>query len=58
MTTTKVGKKALQIGQFLAALEYRLPSQLVSLRADNKGAILLIANPESHQCTKHIEMQH
>ena len=46
------------IAQFLAALGYKLPSQPVSLRTDNRGAILLTANPEFHRRTKHIEVRH
>ena len=58
MATTEAGKEALWIGRFLAALGYRLPGQPVSLRADNRGAILLTANPEFHRRTKHIEVRH
>ncbi len=58
MATTEAGKEALWIGQFLAALGYRLPGQPVSLKADNRGAILLTANPEFHRRTKHIEVRH
>lgn len=46
MATIEAGKEALWIALFLAALGYRLPSQPVSLKADNRGAILLTANPE------------
>ncbi len=58
MATTEAGKEALWIGQFLAALGYRLPGLPVSLKADNRGAILLTANPEFHRRTNHIEVQH
>ncbi len=58
MATTKAGKEALWIGQFLAALGYRLPGQPVSLKADNRRAIRLTENPEFHRCTKHIEVRH
>ena len=58
MATTEAGKEALWVARFLASLGYRLPSQPVSLRADNKGAILLTANPEFHRRTKHIEIRH
>ncbi len=58
MATTEAGKEALWIAQFLAALGYRPPSQPVSLKADNGGAILLTANPEFHRRTKHIEVRH
>ncbi len=58
MATTEAIKEALWIGQFLAALGYRLPGQPVSLKADNRGAILLTANPEFHRRTKHIEVRH
>ncbi len=58
IATIKARKKALWIGIFLAALEYKLPGQPVSLKADNKGAILLTANPEFYLGTKHIEMRH
>ncbi len=53
-----MGKKALWIAQLLAALRYRLSSQPVSLKFDNKGSILLTANPEFYQRTKHIEVRH
>ena len=58
MATTEAEKEALWIGRFLAALGYRLPSQPVSLRADNRRAILLTANPEFYRRTKHIEVRH
>ncbi len=58
MATTEAGMEALWFGQFLAALGYRLPGQLVSLKADNRGAILLTANPEFHRRIKHIEVRH
>lgn len=58
MTTRETGKKALWVAQFLAALRYKPPIQPVSLRADNRGAILLTANPEFHRHTKHIEIRH
>ncbi len=48
MPTTEAEKEALWIDQFLAALGYRLPSQPVSLGADNRKAILLTANPDFH----------
>ena len=48
IATTEAGKEALWIAWFLAALGYRLPGYPVSLRADNRGAILLTANPEFH----------
>ncbi len=56
MATTEAEKEALWIAQFSAALRYRPPSQPVSLRAGNRGAILLTANPEFHRRTKHIEV--
>lgn len=46
MATSKAGKKALWIVRFLAALGYRLLGQLISLRANNRGAIVLTANLE------------
>ncbi len=57
MATTDVEKKALWIARFLAALEYRLPSQPVRQRVDNRRAILLAANLEFHRSTKHIEVR-
>ena len=48
MATTKAEKNALWIARFLAALGYRLPGQPVSLRANNKGAILVTANLQFH----------
>ena len=56
MAITQAGKAALWIARFLATLGYRLPGQLVSLRANKRGAILLIANPEFHRRTKHIKV--
>ncbi len=41
----------------MACLGFRLPSQPVDLRADNKGAISLTENPEFHRKTKHIEVR-
>ena len=58
MATTEAGKEALWIGQFLAALGYRLPGQPVSLKADNRRAIRLTENPEFHRRTKHIKVRH
>ena len=46
------------IAQFLAALGYRLPDQLFSLKTDNREVILLRANPEFHRRTKYIEVEH
>ena len=58
MATTKAGKEALWIARFWAALGYRLPDQPISLRADNRGAILFTAHPEFHRRIKHIEVRH
>lgn len=58
MVITKAGKEALWISRFLAVLEYRLLGYPLSLRADNRGAILLTANPEFHWHTKHIKVRH
>ena len=58
MATTKAGKKALWIAQFLTALEYRLLGQQVGPRADNREAILLTTNLEFYWYTKHIEVQY
>ena len=58
MATTEAGKEALWIAQFLAALGYRLPSQPVRQKTDNRGAILLTANSEFDRRTKHIEVRH
>ncbi len=49
MPITKVGKEALWVAQFLACLGFCLLSQLVDLRADNKGAISLTENPEFYR---------
>ena len=57
MATTEAGKEALWVSRFLACLGFRLPSQPVDLRADNKGAISLTENPEFHRKTKHIEVR-
>lgn len=56
MAITKAGKKALYIARFLATLRYRLPSQPVTLRANNREVILLIANLEFYWHIKHIEV--
>ena len=58
MTTKKAGEEALWITRFLAALRYSLPGQPVDLKADNRGAVQLTANPEFHHRTKHIEVRH
>ncbi len=58
MAIIQAEKKALWIVWFLAALGYRLPGQPVGLKTDDRGAILLTANPEFHRRTKHIEVQH
>ncbi len=57
MAKTEVGKEALWVPQFLACLGFRLPSQPVDLRADNKGAISLTEKLEFHRKTKHIEVR-
>ena len=57
MAKIEAGKEALWVAQFLACLGFRLPSQPVNLRADNKRAISLTENPEFHRKTKHIEVQ-
>lgn len=54
----KLEKKLCGLRVFLAALGYRLPGHPVSLRVDNRQAILLTANPEFHRRTKHIELQY
>ncbi len=46
MTIMGAKKKALWIDQFLATLRYKLPGQPVSLRANNRKAILLTGNSE------------
>ena len=46
IATTKVGKKALWVAQFLACLGFCLLSQPVDLYADNKEAILLTKYPK------------
>lgn len=56
MATTKAGKKALRIVQFLASLGYKLLSQSISPKTDNKKAILSTANLEFYQRTKHIKV--
>lgn len=58
MATTKARNKALWIAQFLVTLKYKLLSQPVTLKANNRGVILLIANPEFYWHTKHIEVQY
>ncbi len=58
MATKEAGKEALWIGQFLAALGYRLLSQPVSLRANNRRALLLTGNPEFHPHTKYIKVRY
>lgn len=58
MAITKVEKESLWVTQFLTTLEYRLFSQPVSLRANNREAILPIINLEFYQRTKYIEIQY
>ncbi len=58
MAITEAGKEALWIARFLALLGFRLPDQPINLKADNRGAIQLTANPEFHRRTKHIEIRH
>ncbi len=53
----KLEKKPCGLVNFLAALRYRLPGQPVSLKADNRGAILFTANPEFHRRTQPIEVR-
>ncbi len=57
MATTEAEKEELWVAPFLACLGFRLPSQPVDLRADNKGAISLTENSEFHRKTKHIEVR-
>lgn len=52
----KAQKEVLWIAQFLAALEYKLPNQLVNLKVNNKGTILLTAKSKFHLHIKHIEI--
>lgn len=42
----------------MVTLDYRLPGYSINLRADNRGNIILTANPEFHWRTKHIEVQY
>lgn len=56
ITTTKAERKPYWIAQFLAALKYRLFDQQVSLKADNRRAILLTTNPKFYRRIKHIEV--
>lgn len=51
MAITEAAKEALWVAQFLAALAYRLLGQPISQRADNRGAILFIANLEFYRHT-------
>ena len=55
---TEAGKKALWCARLLEAFGHRKPDQPVDLRANNKGAIDLTANPEFHKQTKHIAVRH
>ena len=57
MATTEAGNEALWVVRFLACLGFRLPSQPVNLRADNKGAISLTENPKFYRKTKDIEVR-
>ncbi len=56
MATTEAEKRALWVVRFLACLRFRLLSQPIDLRADNKRMISLIENPEFHRKIKHIEV--
>lgn len=58
MTIIKAKKETLWIAQFLATLEYRLPGQPISLKANNKRAILFTANSKFHRRTKQIKVQY
>ena len=55
---TKARKDTLWIIQFLVTLKYRLPSQLVNLKVDNRGTILLASTFEFHYQTKYIKVWH
>ncbi len=57
MATTEAEKKVLWVAPFLDCLGFCLPSELVDIRADNKGAISLTENSEFHRKTKHIEVR-
>ncbi len=46
MATTQAEIKSLCITRFLAKLGYRLPGHPVGLKTDDRGAILLTANPD------------
>ena len=43
--------------QLLEFIEHQKPNVSIVLRADNKRAINLTANPEFHPLTKHIAVQ-
>ncbi len=58
MATKEAEKEALWIAQFLATLGYRQLSQSASLKADNRGVILLTANSKFYGRIKHIEVRH
>ena len=49
MAITEAGKEALWCARLLEALGHREPDVPIDLRADNKGAIDLTANPEFHR---------
>lgn len=57
MAKMEAEKDALQVVQFLSCFGFCLPSQLVSLRADNKKAISPTKNHKFHQKTKHIKIR-
>ena len=58
MAITEAGKKVLWIAQFLAFLGFTLPDKLINLKADNRGAIQLTANPKFCCRTKHFKVRH
>lgn len=58
MAKTKARNVALEIAQFLAALEYRPQSLPINLITDNKRLILLTSNLEFYCRKKHIEQRH
>lgn len=57
IATTEAGKEAWWIARLLITLGYRLPGQPISLKANNRGTILLTAYPEFHRRTKYIKVR-
>lgn len=58
MAANEAVKEAVWIKRFINDLNVGIHFDTIPLHVDNESAIKLVANPEFHQRTKHIDIRH